>query len=114
MKVVVMIVIYIVTAIIFIGVGYILKEKHSAFPKTDIGVHIACAMKDKKTWETTNRIMGVYCIISGIAGFVFLPIIVYLTFQSWTILMIQYFISSFFLILGVFFVVNLIVDKFVK
>lgn len=111
MRMMCMIVIYVVTALIFIGVGYILKEKHSAFPKTNIGVHIDYAMKDKKTWEVTNRITGAYCIVSGIVGFGFLPIIVYVILKSWTIFVIQYFVTSFLLILGAFFVAVRIAKK---
>lgn len=103
MKLFIIALLYFIALIIYVVTGYVLLRKASKYPNTDIGYHIESAMKDKKTWEKTNKFAGIFCIICGISGYGFLPIVTYVITASWQFILCQYFITSFLFILGVLF-----------
>lgn len=52
--------------LVILAVGVLMKNHHSEFPDTFAGFHLSYAVKDRETWEESNRYAGRFCILSSL------------------------------------------------
>lgn len=71
-------VLYGITALVALITGFLLWKKHSRFPDTRVGYHVAQAMQSEAAWNFCNRAAGKCCLAGGVVLFVLLPFVLWL------------------------------------
>ena len=102
-KFVVFIILYGITSLITILVGFVCWKKHSKYPDMQVGYHTKKAMVNESVWNYGNKCAGILSIIQGIVLFIINPTILFIAEIDSILSLIVYFIE-----IGIYLLVILI------